>query len=515
MRTIILLAVILAHGVVNAAEPRKVVCATRTETPPVIDGRLDEACWGNTEVRSDFTLPNGPAPPRQITTMRLVYDDAAVYLGLEYFYDDIGEVESAVRSILEKHGPPGKGPQLFGNVSWTYNMEIFVDPGATRFNYVQIMVNAANQYTGNVMARWDLFEGGHTGKSTVLEDRLVFEFAYPYSGIRAGDKWGFNLVRNDGYAYAIWKRVGAAFHAPRRFGDLLMGSYAEWWEAAWSQGVGQDMDYLKNKAELIKTDSSLEALHASVRGQKKTIDETRRALTALDRPGFEALYAAYLSFNKDLARLLEATRIMELMTQLHSPTERKQNLIRNGGFEEWKWAPIPPRLAKELRLKRLHGFDINIDVRGPAYHRWTGHGCTGHLVEGEEAFKGKSVLVNNDATGADAWTIVIGQHASFGGLLKPETNYDYEIALKGTGTFILRVWVLGINPVTGETKWLGFPDLIAQPVTAEWNVYKGSFRLPVYDDPHFQPKEKVGFALVFESGAKIYFDEFKLVEKTQ
>ena len=189
------------------------------------------------------------------------------------------------------------------------------------------------------------------------------------------------------------------------------------------------------------------------------------------------------------------------------------NLIRDGGFEEWEWAPIPPSLAKELRSKRRNGFDINIDVRGPAYHRWTRHGCTGHLVEGEEAFKGKSVLVNNDATGEDAWSIVIGQHTAFGGILKPKVDYDYEIALKGKGTFMLRAWVEGINPMTGETKWLGFPNLISQEVTTDWKIYKGTLRLPDYDDPDFQPRRKVGFAIVIETGSKIYIDEFKLVTR--
>lgn len=246
--------------------------------------------------------------------MRFVYDDAAVYLGLEYFYDDIGEVESAVKSILEQYGPPGKEPQDHGRVAWKYNMEIFIDPGATRFKYDQIAINAAHQYTGNVIGRWDLFKGGHTGKATLLEDRLVFEFAYPYRGIRAGDKWGFNIVRNDSDPYAIWKRVGNAFHAPRKFGDLLMGSYAEWWEAAWTESVGQDVDYLERKAELIKSDPSMRALHARLMKQQASIDEMRRALTAFDRPSFETLYAAYLSFHKDLARLFQATRVMELMS---------------------------------------------------------------------------------------------------------------------------------------------------------------------------------------------------------
>ena len=295
------------------AEPLKVVCATRTDKPPVIDGRLDDACWKTTEVRTDFTRPDGPVKREQVTSMRFVYDASAVYLGLEYHYDDIAEVKTAVARIIEKQGAPPKGVASFRNVTWRYNMETFFDPGATRIRYNQVMVNAANQYTGNYMSRWDAFKGGHTYRAAIAGDRLVFEFVYPHRGAKAGDIWGFNLVRNDGYPYAIWKRVGSSFHEPKRFGDLLLGSYAEWWEAAWERRVKGQMAALGARTALLTDKPELMALQAHVEREFRQVEELARAQAPVNRENFEKLYAAYGDFVRDLTRLARVLEVIDLI----------------------------------------------------------------------------------------------------------------------------------------------------------------------------------------------------------
>jgi hypothetical protein len=59
--------------------------ATRALSPPVIDGRLDDAAWSHAEVHDGFTqkFPNEGQAPAEKTTFRVLYDDSSVYVGIE------------------------------------------------------------------------------------------------------------------------------------------------------------------------------------------------------------------------------------------------------------------------------------------------------------------------------------------------------------------------------------------------------------------------------------------------
>jgi hypothetical protein len=61
------------------------VHATKTTQAPVIDGRLDDAAWKTAEPSDAFTqqYPLDGKPPTERTTMRVLYDDEAVYLGFD------------------------------------------------------------------------------------------------------------------------------------------------------------------------------------------------------------------------------------------------------------------------------------------------------------------------------------------------------------------------------------------------------------------------------------------------
>jgi hypothetical protein len=61
--------------------------AVRTETRPVIDGRLDDAEWIGANVATDFiqTRPNAGRPSTQQTEVRVLYDDAALYVAARMY----------------------------------------------------------------------------------------------------------------------------------------------------------------------------------------------------------------------------------------------------------------------------------------------------------------------------------------------------------------------------------------------------------------------------------------------
>ncbi len=59
--------------------------AVRVSSPPVLDGRLDDPAWASSPGTSDFTqqVPYDGKPPSEHTTLRVVYDDEAVYFGFD------------------------------------------------------------------------------------------------------------------------------------------------------------------------------------------------------------------------------------------------------------------------------------------------------------------------------------------------------------------------------------------------------------------------------------------------
>src|SRR5260221_13244156 len=67
------------------APPPPHVAAVRTATPPTIDGKLDDAVWSTAKAVASFTqkFPDEGKAPSDPTTMRILYDDEAIYVGFE------------------------------------------------------------------------------------------------------------------------------------------------------------------------------------------------------------------------------------------------------------------------------------------------------------------------------------------------------------------------------------------------------------------------------------------------
>ena len=296
------------------AEPLKVICASRAAPPPVIDGRLDDACWQAAEVRSDFGSPGDGSPVARLTTMRFAYDDQNLYMGLEFLWDDVSILNKGIAEILAAHGPPAAGACAIKQYDNRYGVELFIDPGATAVNYYQILFNAAGQHTGNYKMMWNEFKGGQSFKATIHDSRWTVEYVYPAKGLKAGDEWGLNLCRNDETYYSMWKQVGGAYHAPHLFGRIVIGSYAEWWNAVWTTGAAarlQTMESGLNRYALVSP--TLDKLYATAKRSADVLHAVAEQHPPDGRANFEALYPAYKGFQKDLSRLANAYETAEQM----------------------------------------------------------------------------------------------------------------------------------------------------------------------------------------------------------
>src|SRR5687767_9809759 len=80
-------------GSASAQTPsRPTLTAVRTDRPPVIDGRLDDAMWRTAALIDTFVQeePIEGAPASEKTEVRVAYDSEQLYIGIAAHYADIG-----------------------------------------------------------------------------------------------------------------------------------------------------------------------------------------------------------------------------------------------------------------------------------------------------------------------------------------------------------------------------------------------------------------------------------------
>ena len=193
---VVALAFVFAAGPAWGVSPRVAVC-TPAAAAPVIDGKLDDACWKSAGVVTDFLLDSGLGLPADRTIARMCFDKDNLYLGIECMESDWDTVKSSV----EAHDGP------------VYNdddVEIFFDPACDRKSYVQLMFNVlgVRAESMNGSPAWDC-----DWKVAVVKgpDRWTAEVAIPLKplgGAKVGDAWGFNIGRSQPL-----KKAAASFAA--------------------------------------------------------------------------------------------------------------------------------------------------------------------------------------------------------------------------------------------------------------------------------------------------------------
>jgi Domain of unknown function (DUF5916)/Carbohydrate family 9 binding domain-like len=132
------------RAIVSPAERRSLV-AVRASSAPVIDGRLDDAAWSAASVGLDFVqrAPDVLKPATQRTEVRLLIDDAAVYVAMRLF-------DSAPDSIVAPLARRDADPYS----DWA---EVSIDGYLDRRTAFRFMVNPAGVQRDAVVSGDDLF----------------------------------------------------------------------------------------------------------------------------------------------------------------------------------------------------------------------------------------------------------------------------------------------------------------------------------------------------------------------
>lgn len=171
--------------------PQKQVRAVRVATPPVIDGRMDDAVWQQAEPITDFhqIRPGNQTEPSERTEVYVVYDDDAMYIAAR-MYDSEPHL---IAAPVIRHG------QGMGSDD---RLVVILDPFNTqRTGYrFETNLNAARHealYTSvnSFQIEWNTIWDTATsvdGNSWIAELEIPFK-SLPFDP--SIDTWGFNFGR--------------------------------------------------------------------------------------------------------------------------------------------------------------------------------------------------------------------------------------------------------------------------------------------------------------------------------
>ena len=165
----------------------KVANAVRAEKSPVIDGRLNDACWQTAEIIGDFKqyVPAYDVKPSYPTEVRIVYDDYGVYIGA-MLYDAYPD------SILRQLGNRDNeylNADFFGVEFDTYNNNL------DAYSFRVFASGVQQDFREND----ETFDAVWRSNVQILENGWSVEIELPWSAIRfpniSSQVWGMELLR--------------------------------------------------------------------------------------------------------------------------------------------------------------------------------------------------------------------------------------------------------------------------------------------------------------------------------
>lgn len=177
----------------------------------VLDGKLEERVWNDLKPLPIQTVLNKPAEKK--TEARLWADDRGIYAGIKC------HGQTAQGTVKERDG-------------WFWNdptVELFIDSKYSRTFYYHLAVTKNNvQYDSFCLQpNWN---GRWKSATYIAPDNSFWsaEIFIPFGMLGIGrdyqENWGFNLGRSDAHASEAlsWAPTYGSFHAPLRFGNLLV-----------------------------------------------------------------------------------------------------------------------------------------------------------------------------------------------------------------------------------------------------------------------------------------------------
>jgi hypothetical protein len=169
--------------------------AIKTTLTPKIDGILDDEAWTTVPVMTDFIqyYPTFGLPASKKTDVKIIYDNAAIYIGA-YLYDDPAGIR---KQITARDGEQERDVDYFS---------VFLDTYNDHQNGFHFLVTTANVQSDSRMSPGDVTINGNYSWDAVWESKVnmtpdgwMVEIRIPYLSLRFSkkevQKWGLQLLR--------------------------------------------------------------------------------------------------------------------------------------------------------------------------------------------------------------------------------------------------------------------------------------------------------------------------------
>ena len=173
--------------------PVRSIAAVRTDTAPIIDGKIDESCWSLANIATDFTDYKLERLAVEQTIVRVLYDDENLYIAFECLEPDPNSIVAVERKYDQT---------LHEEDSATVRLDTFHDHRCT---YIFAVNTLGTRYDAK-MGLFDYRDDGTwgcdwTAACTVEKDRWYAEMAIPISNMlfdrRDGVTMGANFYRRE------------------------------------------------------------------------------------------------------------------------------------------------------------------------------------------------------------------------------------------------------------------------------------------------------------------------------
>lgn len=185
-----------AEGKSAITQGARIINAVRTETPPVIDGKLDDGCWQKTKPITDFLSMNSDQLVSYQSNGYICYDESRLYIGMKCL------MPKGVKPGIEKGSPEKKPHDTY--VFSDDIVEIMIDPGRAQFDYYQLVISAyGSTYdsarTGGGTQNDPTWNGDWTSAAHIEDGYWSMEMSVPFHNLgispEVGSTWGINLCR--------------------------------------------------------------------------------------------------------------------------------------------------------------------------------------------------------------------------------------------------------------------------------------------------------------------------------
>lgn len=177
--------------------PKPSIKATKTNTPPVIDGKLDDECWSLAEVATNFTEHKTERDANEQTLVRVLYDNNNLYISFECLEPEPNKIQA---------------------MTWKYDRWMMDD------DWIDVHIDTFHDHrssylfsTNTLGTRYDahrgVFSTSRTWETdvawncdwqtacTIAKDRWFAEMAIPIGSMHFNRKdgiiWGINFDRSE------------------------------------------------------------------------------------------------------------------------------------------------------------------------------------------------------------------------------------------------------------------------------------------------------------------------------